>query len=119
MVVCGLPGAGKTTHATRLCAEVGAVRFSPDEWMERLSLDLWDEDRRAGVEALQWTLAQQLLSQGLVVVIEWGTWGRSERDTLRTGARDLGAEVALHYLRASPDVLYSRVLRRAAEDPSW
>jgi len=117
VVVCGLPGAGKTTHARRLCAEDNAVRFSPDEWLRKLSLDVWDEDRRTAVESLQWELAQQLLQEGMVVVVEWGTWGRAERDTLRTGARDAGARVELHYLKATPEVLYSRVSQRATEDP--
>lgn len=117
IVVCGLPGAGKTKHAKQLCANGGGVRFSPDEWMEALSLDLYDEDRRARIEALQWRLAQEFLSLGATVVIEWGTWGRSERDTLRLGARAAGAKVELHYLRATLDVLYERVRRRGMESP--
>jgi len=44
IIVCGLPGAGKTTHA-KLLEELGAIRFCPDEWMEVLSLDLHDEER--------------------------------------------------------------------------
>ncbi len=85
--------------------------------MDALSLDLYDEGRRAKIEALQWKVAQQLLALGLTVIIEWGTWGRSERDTLRLGARALGAAVELHYLSASVDVLYDRIRRRGAEDP--
>jgi len=93
------------------------VRFSPDEWMEALALDVYDEERRGRIEALQWRLGQQLLAQGLTVIIEWGTWGRSERDTLRLGARALGAAVELHYLPAPVDVLFDRLQRRATEKP--
>jgi predicted kinase len=85
--------------------------------MEALSLDIYDEDRRGRIEALQWKLGQQLLAQGLTVIIEWGTWGRSERDTLRLGARALGAAVELHYLAAPVDVLFDRLQRRATEKP--
>ena len=53
IIVCGLPGAGKTTHAKVLEKELGAIRFCPDEWMEMLSLDLYDEERRTKIEALQ------------------------------------------------------------------
>jgi predicted kinase len=94
-----------------------AVRFSPDEWMDALSINLYDEQRRGKVEALQWKLAQELLALGLIVIIEWGTWGRSERDTLRLGARALGAAVELHYLSAAPDVLFDRIQRRGIEKP--
>jgi predicted kinase len=116
-IICGLPGAGKTTHAKRLERVLPAVRFCPDEWMEALGLDLYDQDRRAKIEALQWKLAQRLLSRGVSVVIEWGTWARSERDTLRARARALGAAVELYYLTAPAHVLLKRIQRRGRENP--
>jgi predicted kinase len=115
IIVCGLPGSGKSTFAKELEGRIHAVRFSPDEWMGTLSLDLYDEERRAKVEALQWKLSKELLTLGLTIIIEWGTWGRSERDMLRLGARALGAPVELHYLHAPPDVLFERIQRRGME----
>lgn len=117
IIVCGLPGSGKTTLAKALENKLRAIRFCPDEWMEALSLDIYDEERRAKIEALQWKLAQEILALGLTAIIEWGTWGRSERDALRIGARSLGAAVELHYLSASLNVLIERVQRRGMENP--
>lgn len=117
IIVCGLPGSGKTTRAKALESKLRAVRFAPDEWLDALSLSLYDEERRGKIEALQWKLARELLALGLTVIIEWGTWGRSERDNLRLGARTLGAAVELHYLSAPADVLFERVQRRAMEKP--
>src|SRR5712692_7461295 len=115
IIVCGLPGSGKTALARALESRLRAVRFSPDEWMDALSLNLYDEESRGKIEALQWKFGQELLALGVTVIIEWGTWGRSERDTLRLGARALGAAVELHYLSAPEDVLFDRIQRRGLE----
>jgi predicted kinase len=117
IIVCGLPGSGKTTYARQLEVTHSAIRFSPDEWMRALSVDIHDEYIREKIEALQWQFGQRLLALGLTVIIEWGTWGRSERDTLRLGARSLGAAVELHYLSAPIVVLFDRIRRRDMESP--
>jgi predicted kinase len=117
IIVCGLPGSGKTTHAERLQADLRAIRLCPDEWMRALSLDIWDEGRRQKIEGLQWQLGQRLLVLGQTVIIEWGTWRRSERDLLRLRARELGAAVELHYLSARVNDLLDRVERRGTENP--
>jgi predicted kinase len=117
IVLCGLPGSGKTTLAKSLESRLRAVHLCPDDWMDALSIDLYDEEKRGRIEALQWKIGQQLLSLGLIVIIDWGTWGRSERDVLRAGARTLGAAVELHYLQAPADVLLDRIARRGRENP--
>jgi predicted kinase len=116
VIICGLPGSGKTTHARGLEQELPAVRFCPDEWMQSLGISLHDERQRDRIEQFQWTLAKRLLSLGQSVLIEWGTWGRSERDRLREEGRALGARVELHYLTAPLDVLLERVQSRAMEE---
>ena len=117
IIVCGLPGSGKTTWAKTLESRLHAIRFCPDEWMDALRINLWEEETRTRIEKLQWELAQQLLGLGLTVIIEWGTWGRSERDALRVRARELGAAVELHYLSAPVDILFERIQSRSMEYP--
>ena len=57
--------------------------MNPDEWMETLGINLWDREVRSRVASLLWQISQDLLRQGVTVVIEWGTWAKVERDTLR------------------------------------
>lgn len=118
VIVCGLPGSGKTTHSRSVASDLGAIRFSPDEWMDSLNINLWDADARELVEKLQWHVARELLQVGQSVVIEWGTWARSERDALRSEGQALGASVELHYLDEDVEVLWHRIQARNAEAPA-
>lgn len=115
VIVCGLPGAGKTTLSKRLEADYDAVRMCPDEWMAELGIDLFDQTMRPLVEGLQWQVAERLLGLGVSVVIEWGTWSRVERDGLRERGRALGAAVELRFLDATIDELWRRVDARGME----
>ena len=88
LLTCGLPGAGKTTLATQLAADRGAVR-----------------------------LAQEILRLGLSVVLDFGLWARIERDEMRSVARRLGVGVELRYLDAPIDELWRRIDARNSQLP--
>lgn len=109
IVLCGLPGSGKTTLARRLAAELPAVRLCPDEWLAKLGIDLYDEGARERLEALFREHAYELLSLGQTVILEFGFWAREERDEVRLRARAIGAAVELRYLDVPLDELWRRL----------
>ena len=45
-IICGLPGAGKTTLAKKIEGSLSAVRMSADDWMTALSINLHAEEQR-------------------------------------------------------------------------
>jgi predicted kinase len=117
ILTCGLPGAGKTTLATQLAASRNAVRLTMDEWLIALGSNPWDEPTRLKLERELWHLAQEILRLGLSVVLDFGLWGRDERDGFRATARALGVGVELHFLDVPTDELWRRIDARNSTAP--
>jgi predicted kinase len=117
ILTCGLPGAGKTTLALQLAENRRAVRLTKDEWLIALGSNPWDETTRVGIERELWRLAQEILRLGLSVVLDFGLWGRSERDEFRSVARSLGVGVELHYLDVPTEELWRRIVGRNSAPP--
>jgi predicted kinase len=111
-LLCGLPGSGKTTLAKQLEHEHHVLRLSPDEWMASVCGDLYNEAKRAAVEALQWHIAARVLTLGGDVILENGFWSRRERDDYRSSGEALGARVELHFLDVARAQLWSRLDKR-------
>ena len=121
IMICGLPGAGKTTLARQLEQSRPALRLSPDEWIVHLLDDPNNQtelDRlRTPVETVQWDVAMRVLALGVDVVIEWGFWSREERRMFRERAQAIGARVELRFLDVAVDELWARLSLRNADLP--
>lgn len=114
ILICGLPGSGKTTAAKRLEVERNAIRMCPDEWIEALlenPNDSHEKDRlRDVVENLQWDLTKEYLSKGLTVILENGFWAEEERSQYAAEALEVGARIELYALDSSDlDELWRRI----------
>lgn len=115
-LLCGLPGSGKTTRARELEAAGRGIWLNGDDWLCKLypedSEAAARDERRDFVEQLQWELAEQLLQNGVGVILDWGLWTRAERDHYRQRARELGARVETVFTHAPLETLHERVAAR-------
>jgi hypothetical protein len=120
-LICGLPGAGKTTLAKQLELSQSALRLCPDEWITSILADVTDTfemDRlRTPVESVQWEVAKRALNLGVNVILENGFWSREERASYRSQAEALGAQVQLIYLDVERDELWARLSKRNQNVP--
>jgi predicted kinase len=120
-LIVGLPCAGKTTFAKKLELEVSALRFTPDEWHTRLfGLDLEHPDHDARhdlIESMMWDVAARALQLGTNVILDFGFWGKSEREEYRTRAAQLGANTIIYFLNVPEEVLLARLEVRNANLP--
>lgn len=115
-LMVGLPGSGKTTRAKELEAQYNALRLTPDEWHMALfghDMDHPDhDDRHTRVEQVMWSVAERALKAGVSVILDFGFWGRDERDGLRREAERLGADCRIHYMDAPLEELHRRLEKR-------
>ena len=116
-LICGLPGAGKTTLAKTLEETQHALRLTPDEWMAKIVGDGFDEEKRSAVEAIMWEIGQRCLSLGVNVILDFGFWSRTERDDYRARAKKIGAQTELFYLNVPLEEILRRLNARNKTAP--
>ena len=115
-LMCGLPGAGKTTLAKDLETSQQALRLCPDEWIYPLLKTVEDAEEldrlRSPVEGLLWDLAKRVLTLGVSAVLENGFWAKDERLDFMAQARALGVRTELYVCDPPLDVLWQRLDKR-------
>ncbi len=115
-VICGLPGAGKTTRAIALARATGAVRLCPDEWLVAMGISLVDYAIRFRLQDHMILHGETLLRAGVSVIVEFGSWSRGERETIRQIAVRADATTELHFVDAPLPELARRVRERGGPD---
>ena len=120
IMICGLPGAGKTTLAKKLEKERKAVRLCPDEWIPMLLKDPNDMDEakriRIPLEKLLLEQALVLANLGNSVILENGFWTMSDRNKYKEAIKKAGLKVELYFLDAPIENLWERIQQRNKKD---
>jgi len=124
-LVVGLPGAGKTTRARELEADLPALRLTPDEWQMSIFSDdgphRWRSEERAAhrdrIEGKLIDVGMRAGQLGIDVVLDFGLWSRDERSALRWIAHSLGVPVQVIYLPIDYEEQRRRVTGRSRSEP--
>ena len=129
-LICGPIGAGKTTIAHQLAEQHNAIRFSEDEWLSNLfipdapenlldesieMLATWAAEKYQRCRGQIWPLCEQLLKQGIHVVLDGAAANKEQRDKIREKAAKSGVGFKLYYVTADKETRRSRVLERNAK----
>jgi predicted kinase len=121
-LVCGSTGAGKTTYALQLSEQLGAVRFSIDEWMTGLFwMDTpqpleaaWATERVERCYAQIWETASQVVARGVPCVLDLGFAQAKSRARFAGLAAGVGSSVQLHFIDVPLEERWRRVESRNA-----
>ena len=122
-LVCGATGAGKSTYSEKLARSLGGVRFSIDEWMQRLhnkdqpaemSFDWFYERVQRNCEQMR-SLSEQLCALEVPSVFDCGLTNATERAIFADWAEGAGFSYQLHFVDVSPEIRWERVQKRNSE----
>ena len=124
--MCGLPCSGKTTRARQIEQEHSALRLTKDEWLmtifgDRMPAKGYSLEEmhavRDPLESALFDLALRVLSLGVDVVLDFGVWARSERESFRARAAAIGARSELHFMDVAEQDLLTRLHARNEQLP--
>ena len=119
-LICGLPGAGKTTFAEQLRLDLKGVRFSIDDWNDRLffmdrdpTADFhWFYERVQRCCSQMRDTAEQVIATGNPAIFDCGLTNQPERRIFYDWADEHGYTTALHFVDAAEETRWHRVRAR-------
>lgn len=119
---CGKAGAGKTTVASRVAQELGAILIAEDIWLTRLfgdQMKTFDDYIRFSrqLKTVVGPLVVDLLTSGQSVVLDFQANTKTGRAWFRSVFEQAGAAHVLHFLNTPDEVCLSRIAKRNAERP--
>ena len=122
-LVAGSTGAGKSTYASRLAANIGGVVFAIDDWMHRLfrpdhpadATFEWYMERILRCEAQIWSLCIECNRRQTPTILDLGLTDREHRARFVKLAASANVPMRLHFVDVPPQRRWKRVEQRNHE----
>ncbi|PTQ81688.1 hypothetical protein C8R21_10866 [Nitrosospira multiformis] len=127
IITHGLPGSGKTTFSQAALERLQAIRIRSDVERKRLfglaaladsrshTGGIYHAEATARTYARLHDLARALLAAGFPVIVDAAFLKREEREHFRMLADELAAPFAIASLKASSEIMQSRIVKRQSE----
>ena len=115
IILCGKIASGKTFYAEQLRKKTNAIILSVDVLMLQLSdecLGGRHDDIALRCERYFYQLAEQIISSGMYVIIDFGYWTKKERDIAKDYFRRAGIPMELHYIKVPEDIRLKQLENR-------
>ena len=114
---CGKMGAGKTTLAQKIAKEKDAILISEDDWLAQLytnKVQSVEEYKYYSdkVKAVVLDIAQQVLSKGVNIVLDFPANTKTQRQWLRSLSDNLNAEHICYFVDRTDEVCLEQLLAR-------
>jgi predicted kinase len=115
-LMVGLPCSGKTTRAKILEKEYNALVLSTDKWHIKLfgqdAMEKSHDFYHNIIEEIEWEIAERVLTLGVDVIMDFGFWGKEERQYIKNKSKELDVNLKIHYMEVSKEELYKRLEER-------
>lgn len=115
ILLCGKVCSGKSHYANHIKEKYNAVILSCDELMLELFEEQLGEHHNMisnKVKNYLYQLADQIVLANTNVILDFGFWTRSERQSIKQYFAEKGIETELHYIRVQPEVWLFNIEKR-------
>ena len=111
LMLKGLPGSGKSTHARKL-ADTGWVRVNKDDLRAMLHNGVWSRKNEKQILSVRDHIIREALGAGKSVVVDDTNFAAVHRDTLSQIAKEFGAKFITEFFDVTPEECIKRDLAR-------
>lgn len=115
-IISGQICSGKTTFSKKLQESTGALRFTPDEIMQKIyPFKIKKEEFDSYFYKccdVSMVGAIESFKRGFDVILDFGFWKKEDRNTYKNIAKEVGAESKLFFVKCAIETIKNRLYLR-------